>query len=257
MRGSKILVESLKRVGVEVIFGITGGASMPIFDDLYDEPAIRVINTRHEQGAAHAADGYARATGKVGVAMSTSGPGATNLVTGIATAYMDSIPLVAITGQVATHLIGNDAFQECDVIRITRPICKHSYLIKSAQEIPRENRLPVPDVAIRVDLLDQIGRGQKSTAADRDGHDPREVPAPRRAPTDELHRDEVGRHRHRLEPEKPEDRPLCVAHAEDEREAQPGDSRLTREENHPAGHESRGGASATGSPLLGRSDLSD
>ena len=137
MRGSKILVESLKRAGVEVIFGVTGGASMPIFDELYDETSIRLVNTRHEQGASHAADGYARATGKVGVAMSTSGPGATNLVTGIATAHMDSVPLVVITGQVATHLMGNDAFQECDVIGITRPVCKHSYLIKSAEEAPQ------------------------------------------------------------------------------------------------------------------------
>jgi len=135
MRGAKILVESLKRAGVEVIFGISGGAVMHITDDLYDEQEIRFINTRHEQGAAHAADGYARATGKVGVAMATSGPGATNLTTGIATAYMDSVPIVTITGQVATHLIGNDAFQEADVIGITRPICKHSFLIKDANEI--------------------------------------------------------------------------------------------------------------------------
>jgi acetolactate synthase-1/2/3 large subunit len=135
MRGAKILVESLKRAGVEVIFGVAGGAVMHITDDLYDEKEIRFINTRHEQGAAHAADGYARATGKVGVAMATSGPGATNLVTGIATAYMDSIPIVAITGQVATHLIGNDAFQEADIVGITRPICKHSFLIKNVNEV--------------------------------------------------------------------------------------------------------------------------
>ncbi|HIE27428.1 TPA: biosynthetic-type acetolactate synthase large subunit [Candidatus Poribacteria bacterium] len=135
MRGAKILVESLKRAGVEVIFGISGGAVMHITDDLYDEQGIRFINTRHEQGAAHAADGYARATGKVGVAMATSGPGATNLTTGIATAYMDSIPIITITGQVMTHLIGNDAFQEADVIGITRPICKHSFLIKDVNEV--------------------------------------------------------------------------------------------------------------------------
>ncbi|MFQ6043852.1 MAG: biosynthetic-type acetolactate synthase large subunit [Candidatus Poribacteria bacterium] len=135
MRGAKILVESLKRAGVEVIFGISGGAVMHITDDLYDEQGIRFINTRHEQGAAHAADGYARSTGKVGVAMATSGPGATNLTTGIATAYMDSIPIVTITGQVMTHLIGNDAFQEADVIGITRPICKHSFLIKDVNEV--------------------------------------------------------------------------------------------------------------------------
>ncbi len=134
MRGAKILVESLKKVGVEFIFGITGGTIMPVCDVLFDEPCIKFIHTRHEQGATHAADGYARATGGVGVAMATSGPGATNLTTGIATAYMDSIPIVTITGQVHTHLMGNDAFQEADVMGITRPICKHSYLIKSADE---------------------------------------------------------------------------------------------------------------------------
>ena len=135
MRGAKILVESLKRAGAEVIFGISGGMVMHITDELYDETGIRFINTRHEQGAAHAADGYARATGKVGVAMATSGPGATNLTTGIATAYMDSIPIVTITGQVPTHLIGNDAFQEADVVGVTRPICKHSFLIKDVNEV--------------------------------------------------------------------------------------------------------------------------
>ncbi|RKY04793.1 biosynthetic-type acetolactate synthase large subunit [Candidatus Poribacteria bacterium] len=135
MRGAKILLESLKREGVEVMFGIPGGAIIHVFDDLYDDPDIRFIHVRHEQAAAHAADGYARATGKVGVAIATSGPGATNLVTGIATAYMDSIPIVTITGQVPTYLMGNDAFQEVDFIGITRPICKHSYLIRSASEV--------------------------------------------------------------------------------------------------------------------------
>lgn len=135
MKGAKILLESLKREGVEVIFGISGGMVIDIFDALYDEPAIKYYLTRHEQGAAHAADGYARATGKVGVCIATSGPGATNLVTGIATAYMDSVPLVAITGQVFSHLIGNDAFQEADVTGITRPITKHNYLIKDVKEI--------------------------------------------------------------------------------------------------------------------------
>ncbi len=136
MKGAQILVEALQREGVEYIFGYPGGAVLPTFDVLYDAP-IKFILTRHEQGAAHAADGYARATGKVGVCIATSGPGATNLVTGIATAYMDSIPLVAITGQVKTTLIGNDAFQEADVTGITRPITKHNYLVKSAEELPR------------------------------------------------------------------------------------------------------------------------
>ena len=135
LSGAHILVEGLKQEGVEYIFGVNGGAAMPIFDALYGETEIKLIPMRHEQGASHAADGYARATGKVGVALATSGPGATNLVTGIATAYMDSIPMVAITGQVFTHYIGSDAFQECDVIGVTRPICKHSYLIKSSDEI--------------------------------------------------------------------------------------------------------------------------
>lgn len=136
MTGAKILVESLLKEGVEVIFGYPGGAVLPIFDQLYDAP-IRFILTRHEQAAAHAADGYARATGRVGVCMATSGPGATNLVTGIATASMDSIPIVAITGQVKTFLIGNDAFQEADVTGITRPITKHNYLVKEAKDLAR------------------------------------------------------------------------------------------------------------------------
>ena len=135
LKGAKILLESLKREGVEVMFGISGGAVIDIFDAMYDEPAIKFYITRHEQAAAHAADGYARATGKVGVCIATSGPGATNLVTGIATAYMDSIPIVAITGQVYSHLIGNDAFQEADVTGITRPITKHNYLVKNVEEM--------------------------------------------------------------------------------------------------------------------------
>jgi len=137
MKGTRILLEGLKREGVEVMFGISGGAVIDIFDAMYDEPAIKFYLTRHEQAAAHAADGYARATGKVGVCIATSGPGATNLVTGIATAYMDSIPIVAITGQVYSHLIGNDAFQEADVTGITRPITKHNYLVKDVTELAR------------------------------------------------------------------------------------------------------------------------
>ncbi|MCM8785796.1 MAG: biosynthetic-type acetolactate synthase large subunit [Candidatus Omnitrophica bacterium] len=136
MKGAQIFVECLKREGVKVIFGYPGGAVLPLCDVLYDS-GIRFILTRHEQGAAHAADGFARSSGKVGVCLATSGPGATNLVTGIATAYMDSVPIVAITGQVATHLIGNDAFQEVDITGITRPITKHNYLIKDVNEIPR------------------------------------------------------------------------------------------------------------------------
>ncbi len=136
MTGAQILIESLKREGVEVIFGYPGGQVLPIFDKLYDSD-IRFILTRHEQGAAHAADGYARATGKPGVCLATSGPGATNLTTGIANAYMDSIPMVAITGQVKSFLIGNDAFQEADVTGITRPIPKHNYLVTDASDLSR------------------------------------------------------------------------------------------------------------------------
>ncbi|MDP2913368.1 MAG: biosynthetic-type acetolactate synthase large subunit [Candidatus Omnitrophota bacterium] len=136
LTGAQILIESLKKEGVEVIFGYPGGQVLPIFDKLYDAP-IRFILTRHEQAAAHAADGYARATGKTGVCIATSGPGATNLVTGIATAYMDSVPMVAITGQVKTFLIGNDAFQEADITGITRPITKHNYLVEDVNDLAR------------------------------------------------------------------------------------------------------------------------
>ena len=139
MKGAQILIECLKREGVEVAFGIPGGANLPTFDALYKSP-IKVVLTVHEQGAAHMADGYARATGKVGVCLATSGPGATNLVTGIATAFMDSIPIVALTGQVRTSVIGNDAFQEADTIGVTRPITKHSYLVKRADEMARAVR---------------------------------------------------------------------------------------------------------------------
>ena len=134
MQGAKILIESLIREGVEVIFGYPGGSVIPLFDCLYDAP-IKFILTRHEQAAAHAADGYARSTGKVGVCLSTSGPGATNLTTGIATAYMDSVPIIAITGQVKTSLIGNDAFQEADITGITRSISKYNYLVKDVKDL--------------------------------------------------------------------------------------------------------------------------
>lgn len=134
MTGAQILIESLKKEKVEVIFGYPGGQVLPIFDKLYDA-GLNFILTRHEQGAAHMADGYARATGKVGVCIATSGPGATNLVTGIATAYMDSIPMIAITGQVKSFLIGNDAFQEADITGITRPITKHNYLVEDIKDL--------------------------------------------------------------------------------------------------------------------------
>ena len=134
LKGAEIVWECLMREGVEVVFGYPGGANMPIYDAMLNYPVHHVL-VRHEQGAAHMADGYARASGKVGVAMATSGPGATNLVTGICTAMMDSVPTVFITGQVAAHLIGGDAFQETDVTGITLPITKHNYLVTRADEI--------------------------------------------------------------------------------------------------------------------------
>jgi len=137
MTGAKMIVEALKREGVEVIFGYPGGAVIDIYDELYKTKGLHHVLVRHEQGAAHAADGYARSTGKVGVALVTSGPGATNTVTGIATAYMDSIPVVILTGQVPTKLIGNDAFQEVDTTGITRPITKHNFLVKRVEDLPR------------------------------------------------------------------------------------------------------------------------
>ncbi len=135
LAGARILLECLKMEGVDTVFGYPGGTVINIFDELYSFKEITNILPRHEQAAVHAADGYARATGKVGVAIATSGPGATNTVTGIATAYMDSIPLVVITGQVPTPLIGNDAFQEVDIIGITRPCTKHNFLVKNVKDL--------------------------------------------------------------------------------------------------------------------------
>jgi len=136
MTGARALIECLYREGVDTIFGYPGGVLLPIYDALYDSD-IRHVLVRHEQAAAHAAEGYARATGKTGVCIATSGPGATNLVTGIANAYMDSIPMVAFTGQVPSSLIGNDAFQEANITGITMPITKHNYLVQDAKELPR------------------------------------------------------------------------------------------------------------------------
>jgi len=136
VKGAQILLDVLQEENADVMFGYPGGVVLPLFDLLYDAP-IRFFLARHEQGAAHMADGYARATGKVGVCIATSGPGATNLTTGIATANMDSVPIVAITGQVRTQLIGNDAFQEADVMGITRPITKHNYLVKDVRDLAR------------------------------------------------------------------------------------------------------------------------
>jgi acetolactate synthase-1/2/3 large subunit len=133
--GAKALIRSLEEVGAEIVFGIPGGAILPAYDPLYDSTRVRHILTRHEQGAGHAAEGYAQATGRVGVCMATSGPGATNLVTPIADAYMDSVPMVAITGQVALQSIGTDAFQEADISGITLPITKHNFLVQRGDDI--------------------------------------------------------------------------------------------------------------------------
>ncbi|MCJ7806844.1 MAG: thiamine pyrophosphate-binding protein, partial [Clostridia bacterium] len=135
IKGSAMILAALEKEGVEIIFGFPGGAVLPLYDQLYDAP-IKHLLVRHEQAAVHAADGYARVTGRPGVVFATSGPGATNLVTGIANAYMDSVPLVLITGQVASAFIGTDAFQEADITGITLPVTKHSYLVKDIEELP-------------------------------------------------------------------------------------------------------------------------
>ncbi len=137
MSGAQMVVEAMREEGVEVVFGYPGGAIMNVYDEIYKHKYFKHILTRHEQAAVHAADGYARATGRVGVAFVTSGPGFTNAVTGLATAYMDSIPLVVISGQVPLSMIGTDAFQEIDAVGISRPCTKHNYLVKSAKELPR------------------------------------------------------------------------------------------------------------------------
>src|SRR5690606_58065 len=135
LSGGDMLIRSLKDEGVEYIFGYPGGAALHIYDALYKQNKVKHILVRHEQGAAHAADGYARATGKPGCVLVTSGPGVTNTVTGIATAYMDSSPLVVFSGQVSTKYIGQDAFQECDAVGITRPCVKHNFLVKDVREL--------------------------------------------------------------------------------------------------------------------------
>src|SRR5512134_1323569 len=135
MPGARIMLEALKREGVDVVFGLPGGAVLPIYDALYDFEGLQHILVRQEAAAGHAAEGYARATGKVGVCLVTSGPACTNLVTALQDALMDSIPIVAFTGQVPTHLIGNDAFQEADNVGITRSATKHNFLVKDGREL--------------------------------------------------------------------------------------------------------------------------
>src|SRR5687768_15583923 len=137
MTGAAMIVRALIDHGVQHLFGYPGGAVLPIYDEIFQQSEVEHILVRHEQGAGHAAEGYARSTGKPGVVLVTSGPGATNAVTGLTDALMDSIPLVVITGQVATHLIGNDAFQECDTVGITRPCTKHNWLVRDVKDLAR------------------------------------------------------------------------------------------------------------------------
>ena len=138
MNGARILVEELIRQGVEVIFGYPGGSVLNIYDELYlASDRIRHVLSAHEQGAAHAADGYARASGKTGVVLATSGPGATNLVTGIANAYLDSVPMVAITGNVAVENLGKDSFQEVDIVGVTQPVVKHNYMVRDVKDLQK------------------------------------------------------------------------------------------------------------------------
>src|ERR687898_547863 len=137
MTGAEMVIRALQDQGVEHIFGYPGGAVLPIYDALFERNDVRHILVRHEQGAVHAAEGYARSTGKVGCVLVTSGPGATNAVTGLTDALCDSVPLVVITGQVPTHLIGNDAFQECDTVGITRPCTKYNWLVRDVNDLSR------------------------------------------------------------------------------------------------------------------------
>src|SRR6187431_1591620 len=137
MTGAEMVITALADQGVEHIFGYPGGAVLPIYDALFHQDKVRHILVRHEQGAGHAAEGYARSTGKAGVVLVTSGPGATNMVTPLTDAMMDSIPVVCITGQVPTHLIGNDAFQECDTVGITRPCTKHNWLVRDVNDLAK------------------------------------------------------------------------------------------------------------------------
>ncbi len=182
LRGSQMVCECLIREGVDVIFGLPGGAILPLYQTLPEYPQLRHILVRHEQGAAHAADGYARVTGKAGVAWATSGPGATNLVTGILTAQMDSVPMVVVTGQVGRAAIGSDAFQECDITGITLPITKHNYLVMHAADIPRvikeafhiatTGRPGVVLIDIPKDVFNEVAEFQHPEEVDLPGYKP-------------------------------------------------------------------------------------
>ena len=163
VNGAQSIVRSLEEVGVEVVFGIPGGAILPTYDPLMDSAKVRHILVRHEQGGGHAASGYAHATGKVGVTLATSGPGATNLVTALADANMDSIPVVAITGQVGAALIGTDAFQEADIVGITLPVTKHNYLVTNPDDIPRV----IAEASARITPPPTSSTGRRAVASSR------------------------------------------------------------------------------------------
>jgi acetolactate synthase-1/2/3 large subunit len=190
MTGAEMVIKSLVDQGVDIIFGYPGGAVLPIYDALFKQNALRHILVRHEQGAVHAAEGYARATGRPGVVLVTSGPGATNIVTGLTDAMMDSTPLVALTGQVPTHMIGNDAFQEADTMGITRPCTKHSYLVKNVNDLSRiiheafyvaRAGRPGPVVVdLPKDILMATGSYQPKGADGHKSYRPRLKPDPRR-----------------------------------------------------------------------------
>ena len=176
MTGAEMVVQALQDQGVEHIFGYPGGAVLPIYDALFQQDKVKHVLVRHEQGAVHAAEGYARSSGKVGCVLVTSGPGATNAVTGLTDALMDSIPLVCITGQVPTHLIGSDAFQECDTVGITRHCTKHNYLVKRIEDLPR-----ILHEAFYV-AVERPARARSSSTSPRTSSSPR---APMRARRDE------------------------------------------------------------------------
>src|SRR5207247_3306332 len=174
MTGAEMVIEALADQGVEHLFGYPGGAVLPIYDALFQQKKVQHILVRHEQGAVHAAEGYARSTGKVGCVLVTSGPGATNAVIGLTDALMDSTPLVCLTAQVPTHLIGNDAFQECDTVGITRPCTKHNYLVKNVGDLPRvlheafyvaANGRPGP-VVVAIAKAIQFAQGVRSRPGD-------------------------------------------------------------------------------------------
>ena len=192
LNGADIVLESLKKEGVDVIFGYPGGAVLTLYDSVYKSKIDHIL-TRHEQGAIHAADGYARVTGKPGVVISTSGPGATNLVTGIANAYMDSVPLVIFTGQVATHMIGTDAFQEADITGITLPITKHNYLVKDVKELPRVIReaFHIASTGRRGPVLIDLPKDVQ--AAELEFKYPSEIHVPGYNPTFVGHRGQINR----------------------------------------------------------------